>query len=321
MSGQDSGRGTFAHRHAVWHDTKTSAKWTPLQNLKDGKAACHLWNSPLSESAVLAFEFGYSVEMPEELVIWEAQFGDFANGAQVIIDQFISSSEDKWERLNGVTLLLPHGFEGQGPEHSSARLERFLTLSAQDNMRVMNLTTPAQLFHALRRQVKRGNRKPLVVMTPKSLLRHPRAVSSIEDLAEGCFEKVLKDTREEPAKTSRILLCSGKVYYDLAQKREESGRDDVAILRVEQLYPNPMEELEKALAPYADETPLVWVQEEPLNMGAWPHLLLRMGTRLFGRFTMECISRPESASPATGSNASHKFEQELLLNQALELKG
>ena len=158
-------------------------------------------------------------------------------------------------------------------------------------------------------------------MTPKSLLRHPRAVSSIEDLAEGCFEKVLKDTREEPAKTSRILLCSGKVYYDLAQKREESGRDDVAILRVEQLYPNPMEELEKALAPYADETPLVWVQEEPLNMGAWPHLLLRMGTRLFGRFTMECISRPESASPATGSNASHKFEQELLLNQALELKG
>ena len=171
VSGQDSGRGTFAHRHAVWHDTKTSAKWTPLQNLKDGKAACHLWNSPLSESAVLAFEFGYSVEMPEELVIWEAQFGDFANGAQVIIDQFISSSEDKWERLNGVTLLLPHGFEGQGPEHSSARLERFLTLSAQDNMRVMNLTTPAQLFHALRRQVKRGNRKPLVVMTPKSLLR------------------------------------------------------------------------------------------------------------------------------------------------------
>lgn len=321
VSGQDSGRGTFAHRHAIWHDTKTGKEYVPLQHMEEGQARCHLWNSPLSENSVLAFEFGYSLEMPEDLIIWEAQFGDFANGAQVIIDQFISCSEDKWDRLSGVVLLLPHGFEGQGPEHSSARLERFLTLSSQDNMRVVNLTTPAQLFHALRRHVKRQIRKPMVMMTPKSLLRHPRATSSLEELANGAYQKVIPDDVILPETTKKILLCSGKVYYDLLAEREKLDKNCIAIIRVEQLYPIPEKELEEALARYPAETPLVWVQEEPMNMGSWGFLLLRIGTRIFDRFTMTCICRPESASPATGSHASHQYEQQLLLTQALELKG
>ena len=319
VSGQDSGRGTFAHRHAEWHDTQDGRRYIPLQNLDENQGKCGIWNSPLSETSVLAYEYGYSLEMPESLVIWEAQFGDFANGAQVIIDQFITSSEDKWNRLSGVVLLLPHGFEGQGPEHSSARLERFLTLAAEDNIMVMNLTTPAQLFHGLRRHVMRKIRKPLVVMTPKSLLRHPQAVSSLEDLASGGFDKVIGDPSAEPSKVKRILLCSGKVYFELLKAREEAQIDHVAIIRLEQIYPLPDIELNEQLAPYSDDCELVWVQEEPANMGAWGFLLRHL-RGVSGRFRLEGVHRPESASPATGSKASHQLEQNLLMRQALGLE-
>ena len=319
VSGQDSGRGTFAHRHAEWHDTTDGRRFIPLQNLSADQGKCGIWNSPLSETSVLAYEYGYSLEMPESLVIWEAQFGDFANGAQVIIDQFITSSEDKWNRLSGVVLLLPHGFEGQGPEHSSARLERFLTLAAEDNIMVMNLTTPAQLFHALRRHVMRKIRKPLVVMTPKSLLRHPQAISSLEELATKPFEKVIADSEADPSKVTRILLCSGKVYFELLNARNEAQLDHVAILRLEQLYPLPDVELKAHLAPYSDDCELVWVQEEPENMGAWG-FFLRQLRGVAGRFRLNGVFRPESASPATGSKASHTYEQNLLMRQALGLE-
>jgi 2-oxoglutarate dehydrogenase E1 component len=318
LSGQDSGRGTFTHRHAILHDSSDGHLYLPLRHVAENQADLQIWDSPLSENSVLGFEYGYSVEQPESLVLWEAQFGDFANGAQVIIDQFISSSEDKWGRLTGMVLLLPHGFEGQGPEHSSARLERFLNLAAEDNMVVVNLTTPAQIFHGLRRHVLRSIRKPLIVMTPKSLLRHPQATSSLEALSRGGFQKVIADPDgPAPAKTRRILLCSGKVYYDLLAGRSSQGTDDVAILRVEQLYPVPDVELRAALADYPDFTELLWVQEEPMNMGAWPAMALRLGNKPFDRFYLKGVHRPESASPATGSKASHTFEQDRLVRQAL----
>jgi 2-oxoglutarate dehydrogenase E1 component len=319
VSGQDSGRGTFAHRHAEWHDAQDGRRFIPLQNLQADQGKCGIWNSPLSETSVLAYEYGYSLEMPESLVVWEAQFGDFANGAQVIIDQFITSSEDKWNRLSGVVLLLLHGFEGQGPEHSSACLERFLTLAAEDNIMVMNLTTPAQLFHALRRQVMRKIRKPLVVMTPKSLLRHPQAISSLEELAGGQFEKVIADKEADASKVKRILLCSGKVYFELLAARAEAQIDHVAIIRIEQVYPLPDVELNETLSVYADDCELVWVQEEPANMGAWGFLLRHL-RGVAGRFRLDGVYRPESASPATGSKASHQFEQNLLMRQALGLE-
>jgi len=316
LSGQDARRGTFSHRHAVLFDSKTGAPHTPLDELaKKNGTRFQVWDSPLSETGVLGFEYGYSLDRPDGLVLWEAQFGDFLNGAQVIVDQFIVSAEDKWMRLSGLVLLLPHGYEGQGPEHSSARIERFLSLSAEDNIQVCNLTTPAQIFHVLRRQVLRPWRKPLIIFTPKSLLRAPMAVSPLDDLVNGEFKRVIEDTTVNPKDVKRVLLCSGKVYYDLVKARETLGRTDVAIVRLEQIYPLN-ESLVTALAPYADGTPLVWVQEEPRNMGAWYFLNSRVRDTIGQRLPLSLVSRDESASPATGSKASHDLEQKMLISSA-----
>jgi 2-oxoglutarate dehydrogenase E1 component len=318
LSGQDARRGTFSHRHAVLFDAQTGRRYMPLMHVTEELAKIEVWDSPLSEAGVLGFEYGYSLDSPESLVVWEAQFGDFANTAQVIIDQFISSSEDKWHRLNGLVLLLPHGFEGQGPEHSSARLERFLALAAEDNMQVANLTTPAQIFHCLRRQVLRPYRKPLVIMSPKSLLRHPDAASGVEELTEGGFQRIIPDRTVDPERVRRVILCSGKVYYDLLTTRNSAKRDDIALIRVEQLYPLQPQHVIDVLRPYKTGTDLVWVQEEPWNSGAWYYINARVPAMLNGRFTLRCVSRVESASPATGSHAAHKLEQERLIAEALE---
>jgi 2-oxoglutarate dehydrogenase E1 component len=319
LSGQDVERGTFSHRHAVLHDKEDGQSYVPLQHLTPSQAPVEICNSALSESGVLGFEYGYSLDWPDGLILWEAQFGDFANAAQVIIDQFIASAEDKWNRLSGLVLLLPHGFEGQGPEHSSARLERFLTLAAEDNLQVVYPTTPAQYFHCLRRQVLRPWRKPLVVMTPKSLLRHAAAVSSLDELGAGRFQRIIGDTRENSKNVKRVLLCSGKIYYELAAAREEWGRDEAALLRVEQLYPLREETLAAALDRYPDRTPAYWVQEEPENMGAWRYLRIRFGDSLLGRFPFQGVSRPASASTATGSGSTHKLEQLRLIGEAFGL--
>jgi 2-oxoglutarate dehydrogenase E1 component len=272
-------------------------------------------NSPLSEAGALGFEYGYSLDCPDGLVLWEAQFGDFVNGAQVLLDQFISSAEDKWRRLSGLILLLPHGFEGMGAEHSSARLERFLSLAAKDNFQIAQPTTPAQLFHLLRRQALRKWRKPLVVLTPKSLLRHPKVISPLEDFSRGTFARILPDTTD--AKTvKRILLCSGKIFYELLAYREEHQRDDVAIFRLEQFYPLREEFLEKTLQPFAGKIPVIWVQEEPRNMGAWRFLHEKFGRHLFAQWPLAVVCRPESASPATGSSGAHKQEQAQLILRA-----
>jgi 2-oxoglutarate dehydrogenase E1 component len=319
LSGQDSRRGTFSHRHAVLFDVNTGEPYTPLAHLGDGESQplgrFEVYDSPLSEAGVVGFEYGYSLDRPDKLVVWEAQFGDFVNAAQVIVDQFIVSAEDKWSRLSGLVLLLPHGFEGQGPEHSSARIERFLQLAAEDNIQVCNLTTPAQFFHVLRRQVNRPWRKPLIVFTPKSLLRHAEAVSTLDQIAEGSFQRVIPDESVDPSKVSRILLCSGKVYYDLAAERRRRSRNDVAIIRLEQLYPLS-DALTKALAPFREGTPIVWVQEEPRNMGAWYFLNARKQDLLGGRHPLALVSRSESASPATGSKAAHDLEQKMLIDEA-----
>ncbi|HSN82458.1 MAG TPA: 2-oxoglutarate dehydrogenase E1 component [Polyangiales bacterium] len=316
LTGQDVRRGTFSHRHAVIFDKDTGRRYTRLGHLSPNQAQLEIYDSPLSEVGVVGFEWGYSLDSPDALVCWEAQFGDFVNVAQVIVDQFISSSEDKWHRLSGLTMLLPHGMEGQGPEHSSARLERFLMLCAEDNMQVVNLTTPAQLFHCLRRQVLRPWRKPLIVMSPKSLLRHRRAISTLDELAEGSFQRIIPDDPAiDPGKVRRLLLCTGKIYYDLLERRERDEVDDIGILRIEQLYPLRASELVERLAPYDDDVDLVWVQEEPWNMGAWYFMRARLPEILGGGRTLRCIARPESASPATGSGASHRLEQELLLNE------
>jgi 2-oxoglutarate dehydrogenase E1 component len=316
MSGQDSERGTFSHRHAVLHDYETGEKYFSLQHLPENRASIEIYNSPLSETGVLGFEYGYSLDIPKGLVLWEAQFGDFWNVAQPIVDQFIASGEDKWQQLSGLTLLLPHGFEGAGPEHSSARLERFLWLAAEDNIQVVYPTTPAQFFHCLRRQALRQWRKPLAVMTPKSLLRHPKAISSLEDLTQGSFQRVLPETTVSPEATKRILLCTGKVYYDLLEYREETKRDDVAIIRLEQLYPLRPEAIERALEKYAEGTPVFWVQEEPGNMGAWNFMKIHFGDKLFNRFPLSGIARAVSATPATGSAKRHKQEQTEIIHRA-----
>lgn len=317
MTGQDSARGTFSQRHAVLYDHHDGHTYTPIAHLTDNQASIEIYNSPLSEAGVLGFEWGYSLDYPDGLVIWEAQFGDFLNAAQVIIDQFIMSAEDKWKRLSGLTLLLPHGFEGMGPEHSSARIERWLTMAAEDNVQVVNPTTPAQHFHLLRRQVLRRWRKPLVVLSPKSLLRHPLATSALDHLANGRFHRVLPDqlTRRSK-KVGRVILCSGKLYYDLAKYREDNGREDVAIVRLEQLYPLPKKSLLAALEPYPDGISAVWAQEEPENMGAWTYLRVRLGERVFGRWPLSVVARDESASPATGSASSHRMEQQELIHKA-----
>ncbi len=315
MSGQDCERGTFSHRHAVLHDYERGTRHMPLQHLAPDQAPVEIINSPLSETGVLGFEYGFSLDYPSALVLWEAQFGDFVNVAQVIIDQFIVSAEDKWRRLSGLVMLLPHGFEGQGPEHSSARIERFLEVCAEDNIQVVQPTTPAQFFHVLRRQAVRPWRKPLVVFTPKSMLRHPRAVSSLEELATGRFQRVIPD----PVVTRgarRVLLCSGKLYYELLERREQMKLTDVAVVRLEQLYPFPVKEIEAALAGYADGTNVIWVQEEPENMGAWRFLRVTCSMTLFQRFPFTGLARPESSSPATGSAKAHRIEQERLLVSA-----
>jgi 2-oxoglutarate dehydrogenase E1 component len=316
-SGQDCRRGTFSHRHAVFFDHETGREYTPLAHLRDRQGTFEIRDSPLSEAGVLGFEYGYSLDMPDGLVVWEAQFGDFVNAAQVIIDQFLCSSEAKWNRVSGLTLLLPHGMEGQGPEHSSARLERFLNLCVQDNMQVCNLTTPAQYFHALRRQVLRPYRKPLVIMSPKSLLRHPMATSSLSDFTDGGFRHIIPDAMvRDPKAIRRVLLCTGKVYYDLVAAREERGLQDVAILRIEQLYPLRKDELLEALSGFSDGTPVVWVQEEPKNMGAWPYINRELPGLLAGTFPWSSACRPLSASPATGSANRHKREQARLMDEA-----
>ncbi|RTR00498.1 2-oxoglutarate dehydrogenase E1 component [Halomonas nitroreducens] len=325
LTGQDVGRGTFSHRHAVVHNQKDGTTYVPLQHLADGQPRFTIHDSFLSEEAVLAFEYGYSTTAPNDLVIWEAQFGDFFNGAQVVVDQFISSGETKWERLCGLTMLLPHGYEGQGPEHSSARLERFLQLCAEHNMQVCVPTTPAQIFHLLRRQVIRKLRKPLVVMSPKSLLRHKEATSSLDELANGTFQMVIPDQGErEAAQVERIVLCAGKVYYDLANWREENARDDVAILRLEQLYPFPEEELFEAIQHYTNVTDVVWCQEEPLNQGAWypsQHHMRSVAERLKAGLggKLKFAGRPASAAPAAGYMSVHTEQQRQLVEDAFNL--
>lgn len=317
LSGQDSERGTFSHRHAVLHDFQDGHVYIPLQHLAAEQAPIHIINSPLSEVGVLGFEYGYSLEYPDGLVMWEAQFGDFWNVAQPIVDQFIASAEDKWQRLSGLVLLLPHGFEGQGPEHSSARLERFLMLSVEDNIQVVYPTTPAQFFHCVRRQALRNWRKPLIVMTPKSLLRHPKAVSTLDDLATRAFQRLLPDSLQAPSeKIRRVLLCTGKIYYELAEYREQHQHSDVAILRVEQLYPLQTQTLLAALAPYPANVPVFWVQEEPANMGAWVYLRIYFAEALSKHYPFTGITRPPSATPAAGSHRRHKQEQNELIAAA-----
>jgi 2-oxoglutarate dehydrogenase E1 component len=319
LSGQDSERGTFSQRHAVLHDTVDDHTFNIFDNIQPRKAAISIVNSPLCETGTLGFEYGYSLDYPEALVAWEAQYGDFVNAAQVIIDQFITSAEDKWRRLSGVVMLLPHAFEGKGPEHSSARLERFLFEAAEDNIQIVTPSTPAQYFHCLRRQVKRNWRKPLVVLTPKSLLRHPAVVSPLSELATGRFRKVLGDSRENPAQTSGVLLSSGKMYFDLIEEREKQKRDDVAILRVEQFYPLRHDVLANALQTYPAETPVIWVQEEPENMGAWGYWKQKYCYRLLDRYPLSFVARTPSASPATGSNAAHYREHEELISRAFRV--
>jgi 2-oxoglutarate dehydrogenase E1 component len=318
LAGQDTERGTFSQRHAVLHDYQDGHTFMPLQHLfGTSTAPVEIYNSPLSEVGVLGFEYGYSLDYPDGLILWEAQYGDFWNVAQPIVDQFIASAEDKWQRLSGLVLLLPHGFEGQGPEHSSARIERFLHLSAEDNLQVVYPTTPAQYFHCLRRQSLRRWRKPLIVMTPKSLLRHPKVVSTLEDCANGTFQRILPDVGATPSdQIKRVLLCSGKIYYELEAYRQETKREDVSLMRIEQLYPLRRDLLQSALETYAEGTPVFWVQEEPANMGAWIFMRMQFGDSLFGRFPFSAITRPASASPATGSSRRHKQEQAKITESA-----
>jgi 2-oxoglutarate dehydrogenase E1 component len=319
LSGQDSARGTFSHRHSVWQDMNTQEPYIPLRHIRDGQARFCVYNSLLSEAAVLGFDYGYSLDEPHMLVIWEAQFGDFSNGAQVIIDQFIVSSLSKWKRASGLVMLLPHGYEGQGPEHSSAYLERYLAACAEDNIQVCNFTTPAQYFHALRRQVRRDFRRPLIVMSPKSLLRNPQVVSPVDELVNGHFHEVLDDP-EPPAKPRRLVLCSGKIYYDLANRRKRDGLDDAAIVRVEQFYPCA-DEVWKAIAQrYGEVEEVVWAQEEPQNRGGWAFVALRL-RKFFPRHEIRYAGRDASASPAVGSLRRHQIEQEQVVRDALGLTG
>ena len=314
LSGQDSARGTFSQRHSVLVDTKTGEHYTPLNHLDESQAPYKVYNSPLAEASVLGFDYGYSLARPENLTLWEAQFGDFVNNAQAVIDLFIASGEAKWQRLSGLVLLLPHGLEGLGPEHSSARLERFLQLCATDNMQVCNPSTPAQYFHLLRRQIKRTFRKPLVTMTPKSLLRHPLAVSDLKALSTGAFAEVLDDAAAYK-KATRVLLCSGKIHYGLLQRRMDLKRKNTAVLRLEQLYPVPAKQLKTIVSRYKQAKEWRWVQEEPENMGAWqfirPHLEKIIGHQV------AYIGRPGAASPATGFPAIYRQQQEAILEQAL----
>ncbi|REJ79246.1 MAG: multifunctional oxoglutarate decarboxylase/oxoglutarate dehydrogenase thiamine pyrophosphate-binding subunit/dihydrolipoyllysine-residue succinyltransferase subunit [Acidobacteria bacterium] len=321
LSGQDSGRGTFSHRHSLLYDTQTGAVWCPLAELRNSdtpEARFHVFDSSLSEAGVLGFEYGYSTIEQDALVIWEAQFGDFSNGAQVIIDQYIAASEDKWNEKCRLVMLLPHGYEGQGPEHSSARLERYLTLCAENNLQVCNPTTPAQYFHMLRRQVMQESVRPLVVMTPKSLLRLPAATSDISELSSGGFKPVIEDTKIEAAdKVERLLICSGKVFYDLDSARDEATAGTVAIARLEQFYPFPKTGIEELVSRFKNLKEVVWVQEEPKNMGGWMFVAPRLSDLFAGAMPVSYVGREPSASPATGNYIVHELEQNKLLNEAL----
>jgi 2-oxoglutarate dehydrogenase E1 component len=311
VSGQDVERGTFSHRHAVIRLEDSEEQYVPLSNISDKQAPFYIYNSLLSEYGVLGFEYGYAFASPDSLVIWEAQFGDFGNGAQIIIDQYLSSAEDKWRRMNGLVMLLPHGYEGQGAEHSSARLERFLQLCAEYNMQIANCTTPANFFHLLRRQMHRDFRKPLVVFTPKSLLRHPKCVSTVADLTKGGFQEVIDDATANAKSIRRVVFCSGKVYYDLLERQEADKESGVAVVRIEQLYPFPQNQLDAIVTKYKNATELVWLQEEPENMGAWSFLL-----RTWTNAELKVIAREASASPATGSHKQHDKEQHSLVDKA-----
>jgi 2-oxoglutarate dehydrogenase E1 component len=316
LSGQDSIRGTFSQRHAAWFDAKTQEIYVPLNHIREEQARFCVYNSMLSEAAVLGFDYGYSLVEPNMLVLWEAQFGDFANGAQVIIDQFIAAALDKWQRGSGLVMLLPHGYEGQGPEHSSAYLERYLSLCAEDNIQVCNMTTPAQYFHVLRRQLKGNTRRPLVIMSPKSLLRHKRAVSPVSALVSDHFHEVLDDPTPPSGTPRRLVLCSGKVFYDLIEGREEHGVDDVAVVRIEQFYPFHQELLRQVVEPYRQAEEIVWAQEETRNRGGWSYMLPRLQDVFPGK-NIRYVGREPSASPATGSPRIHRQQQNALVQDAL----
>jgi 2-oxoglutarate dehydrogenase E1 component len=319
LTGQDSGRGTFFHRHAVLHDQATGRTYTPLQHLATNQPKFTVTDSILSEEAVMGFEYGFSTTEPRCLTIWEGQFGDFCNGAQVIIDQFISSGEAKWGRVSGITLFLPHGYEGQGPEHSSARLERFLQLCAEFNMQVCVPSTPAQMFHMLRRQMLRSLRKPLIIMTPKSLLRHPLSVSRLEELSGSGFQNVIDEIDDiKPSAVTRVVLCSGKVYFDLLKARREAKNDTVAIVRIEQLYPFPSEEYEAVLRKYSNAREIIWCQEEPQNQGSWYQIRHRLQAKLGAQHELLYAGRAGAAAPATGIAALHEQQQRNLVTAALQ---
>ncbi len=317
LSGQDVKRGTFSHRHAVLTLEDSEEEYTPLLNISEQQAPFDIYNSHLSEYGVLGFEYGYAMANPNALTIWEAQFGDFFNGAQIVIDQYIASAETKWQRANGLVMLLPHGYEGQGPEHSSARIERFLELCAEYNMQVTNCTTPANFFHALRRQFKRDFRKPLVNFSPKSLLRHPLCVSPLEDFTSGGFKEVIDDVNVKPAEVKRVVFCSGKIYYDLLDAQKNNASKEVALVRVEQLYPTPVDQMEAIVAKYKNTEDVLWVQEEPENQGAWPYLLRRL--RKTSLNNIDVVSRKESSSPATGYMKQHTNQQAYIVAKTFDI--
>jgi 2-oxoglutarate dehydrogenase E1 component len=310
ISGQDSIRGTFSHRHAVLKIEDSEREYYPLAYISEKQARFEIYNSPLSEYGVLGFDYGYSLASPGTLTIWEAQFGDFANTAQVIFDQFICSAEDKWNVMNGLVVFLPHGFEGQGPEHSSARIERYLILSAEYNMQVANVTTPANFFHMLRRQMHREFRKPLIVFTPKSLLRHARCVSPLSDLSEGGFREIIDDPAADPAKVRKVVFCTGKIYYDLLEEKEKLKADDIALVRIEQLHPFPVTQAGRIMAKYSKSEDNIWTQEEPANMGAWTFIQQKMQ-----QYNLRLIARPASGSPATGSPEFHEIRQRKIIEK------
>ncbi|MEL6133106.1 MAG: thiamine pyrophosphate-dependent enzyme, partial [Bacteroidota bacterium] len=312
LSGQDCRRGTFSHRHSYLLSTDAEHEWVGLNQIRPGDQAPFVaYNSPLSEYGVLGFEYGYSITNPNNLVIWEAQFGDFANGSQIMMDQYISSAETKWQRMSGLVQYLPHGFEGQGPEHSSARLERYLELCARKNMQIMNITTPANFFHSLRRQMKTDYRIPLIYFTPKKLLRYPKAVSKLADMAEGTrFQELIDDPFVVASEVKRVLICSGKIYYDLLEEQQNNGRKDIAIIRLEQLYPLPVTQLRDAISKY-EHAEWHWVQEEPRNMGAWNYIL-----RVLTEVPLNYIGRKPSATPATGYHHQHMEEQNQIISEA-----
>jgi 2-oxoglutarate dehydrogenase E1 component len=311
LSGQDVERGAFSHRHAVLRLEDSEEKYVPLNHISEGQARFEVYNSPLSEYGVLGFEYGYALSSPHSLTIWEAQFGDFANAAQVIFDQFISSAEEKWNMMNDLVVLLPHGYEGQGPEHSSARIERFLILAAENNMQIVNCTTPANFFHVLRRQLKRKFRKPLIVFTPKSLLRHPKAVSSLADFTNGGFRETMDDATAKPDKITRVVFCSGKLYYGLQAEKEKLKNTSVALIRIEQLYPFPKQQVDTIIGKYKGAKAIVWAQEEPANMGAWEFVRNAFGKEI----DLILIGRPASGSPATGSPKFHVIREQKILDK------